>query len=198
MRGPMTPTTSILICIAVGVSVSLMACGGPRGLTDASVSAAGRSHLSAYPLMPGDKVRVNVFNEPDFSGEFQVNNSGNIAFPLVGEVSAAGSSPAEFEKKLATRLRSGFVRNPRVAVEVVSYRPINVLGEVRNAGQYPFRADLTAQDAIALAGGYTYRANTHTVYIRRANASGEITARTDGERVVINPGDTIRIPQRFF
>jgi protein involved in polysaccharide export with SLBB domain len=194
----MTPATRLLICIVVGSTMSLTACGSPRGLADASVLAGDRTHLSAYRLMPGDKVRVNVFNEPDFSGEFQVNDAGNIAFPLVGEVPAAGASPSEFAKTLTARLRGGFVRNPRVTVEVVNYRPINVLGEVRNAGQYPFRADLTVQDAIALAGGYTYRANTHTVYIRHAGASGEITARTDGERVVINPGDTVRVPQRYF
>jgi protein involved in polysaccharide export with SLBB domain len=184
------------ICIAIGLTVSLMACGGPRG--DTSVLAGDRTHLSAYRLKPGDKVKVNVFNEPDFSGEFQVNDSGSVAFPLIGEVSAAGASPADFEKKLTARLRSGFVRSPRVTVEVVNYRPINVLGEVRNAGQYPFRAGLSVQDAVALAGGYTYRANTRTVYIRRADASGEVTARTDGERVAINPGDTVRIPQRYF
>jgi polysaccharide export outer membrane protein len=195
----MTPAAArALIIIIVGSTALLMACGGPRKLAEASVSQNDRPYASGHRLAPGDKVKVNVFNEPDFTGEFEVNDSGSISFPLIGEVAAAGISPADFEKKLAARLRNGVVRNPQVTVDVASYRPVNVLGEVRNAGQYPYRSGLSVQDAVALAGGYTYRANTRTIYIRRAGTSGEIAARIEGERVVVNPGDTLRIPQRYF
>jgi polysaccharide export outer membrane protein len=190
----MASATRALIYLIAGSAVALTACAGPRSSADASVGDPSVS----YRLAPGDKVKVTVFNEPDFSGEFQVDDSGSISFPLIGQVPAGGSSPAEFEGKLAARLRNGVVRNPQVTIEVATYRPVNVLGEVRNAGQYPYRAGLSVQDAVALAGGYTYRANTRTVYIRRAGAGGEIAARTEGERVVINPGDTLRIPQRIF
>jgi polysaccharide export outer membrane protein len=179
------------------IALALAGCGAPRSFADASMTA-GQPGASAYPLMPGDKIQVNVFNEPDFSGEFQVNGSGKVAFPLIGDVPAAGATPAEFQRRLTARLSAGVVRNPKVTVDVSNYRPVNVLGEVRNAGQYPFRAGLSAQDAIALAGGYTYRANTHTVYVRRAGANGEISARTDGPSISIHPGDTLRVPQRYF
>lgn len=90
------------------------------------------------------------------------------------------------------------MKKPRVSVEMISYRPVNVLGEVRNAGQIQYRPGLTLQDAVALAGGFTYRANTRTVYVRRADASGEVSISTDGERVPILPGDNIRVPERYF
>jgi hypothetical protein len=121
---------SRLICIAVALTAA--ACGGPGGsLTDQDLSA-GQVSSASYRLAPGDKIKVNVFNEPDFSGEFQVSDSGSVAFPLVGEVPAAGASLAEFGARLVQRLRGGFVRNPRVSVEVSNYRPVNVLGEVGN------------------------------------------------------------------
>jgi polysaccharide export outer membrane protein len=153
---------------------------------------------SAYRLTAGDKVKVTVFNEPDFTGEFQVNMAGNVPFPLIGDVPAANATAAVFKERLAARLRRGYVRKPEVTIEVTSYRPVNVIGEVKNAGQYQFRPGLTVHDAIALAGGYSYRANTHRVYIRREDAGGEITADTDGSPVTIEPGDSVRIPERFF
>jgi polysaccharide export outer membrane protein len=186
----------LLSFTAIVAGLALAGCGGPRGSLTESALASGQT--GAYRLSPGDKVKVNVFNEPDFSGEFQVSDAGSIAFPLIGEVPAAGASIAEFKSRLAARLRGNVVRNPQVSVDVSDYRPVNVLGEVRNSGQYAFRPGLTVQDAIAMAGGYTYRANTRTVYIRRANAGGEVTARADGELVAVKPGDTVRVPQRYF
>jgi polysaccharide export outer membrane protein len=181
----------------------LSACDGPRGLTALNAEtqtapAAPVISTNTYRLSPGDKLKVTVFNEADLTGEFQVNERGNIAFPLVGEVQAANATPDEFQQRLTNRLRGKFVKNPRVSVEMTSYRPFNVLGEVRNAGQYPYRPGLTIQDAVALAGGFTYRANTRTVYVRRTDAGGEISVNTDGENVPILPGDNIRVPERYF
>jgi protein involved in polysaccharide export with SLBB domain len=132
------------------------------------------------------------------TGEFQVNFSGEIAFPLIGSIPAAGMSVAEFQNQLLRRLRNGYVRNARVSIEVASYRPFNVFGEVRNSGQFPFRPGLTVQDAIAMAGGFTYRANTRTVYVRRGNANTEISVQLDGPRVQILPGDDVRVAERYF
>lgn len=179
----------------------LPGCEGPRGViaaADAQTPAAPPNSPGTYRLSPGDKMKVTVFNEADLTGEFQINERGNVAFPLVGEVQAENSTPDEFQQRLTTRLRGKYVKNPRVSVEVTSYRPVNVLGEVRNAGQYQYRPGLTIQDAVALAGGFTYRANTRTVYVRRADASGEISVSTDGEKVPILPGDNIRVPERYF
>ena len=139
-----------------------------------------------------------VFNEPDLTGEFQVGDTGSVAYPLVGDLPAAGISVQEFQQQLTTRLRGQYVKKPRVSVEIVNYRPFNVFGEVRNSGQYPFRPGISVQDAVAMAGGFTYRANTRTAYVRRAEAGGEITVAMDGERVAVQPGDDIRVPERYF
>jgi len=183
------------------IGFTLIACDGPRGDVAnlaAATPAAPASSPGTYRLSAGDKLKVTVFNEADLTGEFQVNERGNIAFPLVGEVQAVNSTPDEFQQRLTTRLRGKYVKNPRVSVEMTNYRPVNVLGEVRNAGQIQYRPGLTIQDAVALAGGFTYRANTRTVYVRRADANGEISVNTDGEKVPILPGDNIRVPERFF
>jgi polysaccharide export outer membrane protein len=90
------------------------------------------------------------------------------------------------------------VKNPRVSVEISTYRPFNVIGEVKNAGQYPYRPGLTLNDAIAMAGGNTYRANQHTAYVRRADATGETTVQIDKSSMTVAPGDNIRIPERYF
>jgi polysaccharide export outer membrane protein len=159
---------------------------------------ASAQQAPVYRLSPGDKVKVTVFNEPDLTGEFQVNDSGNVALPLAGEVSAAGQTIAEFKNNVIRTLRGRYVKNPRVAIEMVNYRPFNVIGEVRNAGQYPYRPGLTVQDAVAMAGGYTYRANTRLLYVRRADSSGESTVQMDGGSATVSPGDNIRVPERYF
>jgi protein involved in polysaccharide export with SLBB domain len=176
----------------------LAACDGPQGLTGDVPAHAAMAQSDSYILSPGDKLKVTVFNEPDLTGEFQINQSGNISFPLIGNIAAAGLSASELQNQLLRRLRNGYVRNARVSVEVATYRPFNVFGEVKNAGQYPFRPGLTVHDAIAMAGGFTYRANSRTAYVRRANANNELTVQLDGPRVPILPGDDVKIPERYF
>jgi polysaccharide export outer membrane protein len=181
------------------VATVLTACSGPAIFAgDPPARSAMAQAADTYLLSPGDRIKVTVFNEPDLTGEFQISHSGEIAFPLIGSVPAAGMTAAEFQNQLLRRLRNGYVRNARVSVEVASYRPFNVFGEVRNSGQYPFRPGLTVQDAIAMAGGFTYRANTRTVYVRRANANTELTVQLGGPRVSILPGDDVRVPERYF
>ena len=186
----------LFVSAIVSLSVIVSGCDGPRGI--ALTDALPRSAQTAYQLAPGDKVKITVFNEPDLSGEFQVNDSGHIALPLAGEVPAVDKTIPEFKAEVAKILRGRFMKNPRVAIEVTNYRPFNVIGEVRNAGQYSYRPGLTVQDAVAMAGGYTYRANTRTLYVRRVNAGGEDTVQTDGDRALVLPGDNIRVPERYF
>ena len=154
--------------------------------------------INVYRLKPGDKLKIAVFNEPDLTGEFQVEDGGKIAFPLVGEVQAAGLSVNDFQSNLARQLQQGFVRNPRVTIDLINLRPINVIGEVRNAGQYAYRPGLTIQDTIAMAGGYTYRANTNTVYLRRSDQSSDVTVPVGRSKLTVLPGDNIRVPERYF
>ncbi|HET7609146.1 MAG TPA: polysaccharide biosynthesis/export family protein [Gammaproteobacteria bacterium] len=158
--------------------------------------ATGRP--SAYRLALGDKVKITVFNEPEMSGEFQVNSRGNVALPLAGNVAAVNKTVDQFKHAVAAKLSGKYVRNPRIGVEVVTYQAINVIGEVKNAGQYPYRPGLTMRDAVAMAGGYTYRANTHTLYVRHAGAPAEHTIDVDGVPPPIEPGDNVRVPERYF
>lgn len=180
------------------VSLGIVAggCDGPRGY--ALSESSQKPVPTAYQLSHGDKVKITVFNEPDLSGEFQVNDSGHVALPLAGEVPAVDKTIPEFKAEVIKILRGRYVKNPRVSIEVTNYRPFNVIGEVRNAGQYSYRPGLTVQDAVAMAGGYTYRANTRTLYVRRVNAGGEDSVQTDSERAPVMPGDNIRVPERYF
>lgn len=151
---------------------------------------------SEYRLGPGDQLRVTVFNEAELTGQFLVGSQGTIAYPLVGEVRAAGLTLAEFTQALQTAL-SAFIRQPDVSVEVANYRPFFILGEVQRPGTYPYSANLTVLNAVATAGGFTYRANRGRVFIRRASESEEraypLTIATP-----VLPGDTIRIGERLF
>lgn len=183
----------------IGVAALVLAgCDGPRGTIVGADAMASASLSADYRLSPGDKVKVTVFNEADLTGEFQINEAGNIAFPLVGEVPASGKSIPEFKADLVRTLRGRFVKNPKVSAEVANYRPFNVIGEVRNSGQFPYRPGLSMQDAVAMAGGYTYRANTRQIYVRRADAGGESSVNTDDRPVPVMPGDNIRVPERYF
>jgi polysaccharide export outer membrane protein len=153
--------------------------------------------LQEYRLGPGDQLRISVFGEPNLSGEFLVSPSGSISYPLVGEVPAQGKTVNEFSAALADVLRNGYVRQPNISVEVASYRPFFILGEVGAPGTYPYAAGLTVMNAVATAGGFTYRADLRRVYIKHAEEAGErlyeLTSTTP-----IMPGDTVRIPERRF
>jgi protein involved in polysaccharide export with SLBB domain len=160
-------------------------------------SAVLSTNTDQYQLGPGDKVRVLVYNEADLSGEFVVDSSGSVNLPLIGAVPALGSTVRAFQDSVVARLRDGYLKDPKVSVEVLNYRPFFITGEVNKGGEFPYKAGLTVQDAVGVAGGYTYRANTKTAYIRRAGQDREQQVKL-GQRVPINPGDSIRIPERFF
>jgi polysaccharide export outer membrane protein len=151
-----------------------------------------------YRLGAGDKLRITVFGEDSLTGEYFVaGGSGMVAFPLVGDVRASGLTVEELRQALEAKLRDGYLKEPRVAIEVLNYRPFFILGEVAKPGEYPYTNGLTVLNAVATANGFTYRADTRKVFIRRANAGGEaqypLTATT-----AVEPGDTIRIGERFF
>jgi polysaccharide export outer membrane protein len=150
-----------------------------------------------YRLGPADKVRVNVFGEEALTGEFLVGGSGKVSLPLIGEVQAAGLTIGQFQEEIAGALRQGYINEPRVSAEVLNYRPFYILGEVNKPGEYPYTNNLTVLNAVATAEGFSYRADTRRVYIKRADVAGEqaypLTTATQ-----VAPGDTIRIGERFF
>jgi protein involved in polysaccharide export with SLBB domain len=151
----------------------------------------------SYVLGPSDRVRLKVYGEQDITGEYEVDTNGYISVPLAGRVKAAGLNTRQLEKAVAAALSRGLLKDPRVNAEVATYRPFFILGEVKKAGEYPYKSGLTVLDAVASAGGYTYRANESKVVIRRAGSNVEETLPLSAP-VQVFPGDNIRIPERYF
>jgi protein involved in polysaccharide export with SLBB domain len=166
----------------------------PAG-SDAQVSSAKSAATAedSYQLGTGDKIRVIVFGEEDLGGEFQVDGNGRISLPLIGELQAKGQTAASLEQQIAAKLADGYLQSPRVSVEISTYRPFYVIGEVNKPGEYPYVNGMSALNAIALAGGYTTRANEGPIYIRRNGSLREEKLEAD-QMTRILPGDMIRVP----
>ncbi len=163
----------------------------------ATVATQDATSATAYRLGSGDKVSINVFGESELSGEFLVGDDGQIDLPLIGAVQATGQTVNEFQTAVVARYSRGYLKDPKVSISVLNYRPFFITGEVGKGGEYPYKAGLTIQDAVAIAGGYTYRANTGKAFVRRAGADQEAPVELT-QRVTLNPGDIVRIPERFF
>jgi polysaccharide export outer membrane protein len=155
------------------------------------------SSAEGYVLGPNDRIRLKVYGESDITGEYEIDNNGQVSIPLAGHLKAAGATTRQLEKAIASALAKGIVRDPRVNVEIAQYRPYYILGEVKKSGEYPYRNGLTVMDAVASAGGFTYRANENKVHLRRAGAGTEEILPLDAP-VPVYPGDNIRIPERYF
>jgi polysaccharide export outer membrane protein len=159
--------------------------------------AFSESTIQPYRVDSGDRLRVTVFDQKDLTNTYSVDQAGYIAFPLVGSVPARGRTLQELEGQLAGKLQQGFLRNPDITIEMDRYRPVFVMGEVGQAGQYTYVPGMTVQNAIAVAGGYSARAN---------QANADITRKINGKiltgRVVISDpvlaGDTIYVRERLF
>lgn len=150
-----------------------------------------------YRLGPGDKLQVTVFGHQDLSGEFQVDGSGAIALPLIGEVTAGTRTLRQLETEIAAKLKPDYLKNPRVSVQVLNYRPFYILGEVKNPGSYAFVSGMKVINAIALAGGYTYRAREGQLFVTHANDPDRKKIPANHQTAVL-PGDVIEVPERFF
>lgn len=151
----------------------------------------------AYVLGAGDRVRVTVFGEPDLSGEFQIDGQGTFPMGLIGTVAGAGMSPRALEQHLVTLYRDGYLVNPQIGVEVLNFRPFFILGEVSRPGSFAYREGLTVLNAVALAGGFTYRADKDDIEINR----GGDTSRPPEEatlETLVQPGDLITVTERLF
>jgi polysaccharide export outer membrane protein len=150
-----------------------------------------------YRLASGDRVRVIVFGQDNLTNSFNVDGAGNIAMPLIGLVHAQGLTTSEFSTTLQARLRGGYLRDPKVSAEVEAFRPFFVLGEVGASGQYPFVNGMTAQTAVAIAGGFSPRGDHSGVDVTRV-IDGEPTTSSVPLTFPIRPGDTVTVRERFF
>jgi protein involved in polysaccharide export with SLBB domain len=152
---------------------------------------------NAYLLAAGDRVKVVVFGHPDLSGDYEVNSEGRLSLPLIKSFPAAGLTLEEIENAIADKLSPDYLKNPRVGVVVLEYRPFYILGEVKSPGSYPYSSNMSVVAAVALAGGYTYRAKKNKVTIIRASDPEHQKTPVDDNAPVM-PGDVIEVPERFF
>nr|WP_281253391.1 polysaccharide biosynthesis/export family protein [Sphingomonas guangdongensis] len=171
----------------------------PPPAPPAPVAGASETVRSSYVLAPGDRLRITVFSEDRLSGEFGVTTTGQISFPLIGNLDVAGKTLADVQSMIRTRLADGYVNDPRVTAEFVTFRPFFVLGEVARPGQFPYADGLTLRQAIASAGGFTYRAKRDRVFIQLPGDTKEYTVDLEAEsNRLVKPGEIIRVGERFF
>jgi protein involved in polysaccharide export with SLBB domain len=151
-----------------------------------------------YKLGSGDKIKLVVYGEDDLGGEYLVDGAGQVQLPLLGQVPAAGLTIHQFVASVTNLFVSeGYLKRPRISVEVENYRPFYIIGEVKTPGQYPYITGMNALNAIALAGGYTYRADDTVIYVRHNGSTNEVKAPAD-QNTKIGPGDIVRVGERVF
>ncbi len=186
-----------------GLLLSLCACslGDSRLTTQPLPTASAGSPVvsmasAEYVLGVDDNLKITVFNETDISGQFKISSTGTISMPLIGNINAAGLTVSQLQDSIEKSLAKGYLKNPRVGVEVLNYRPFFILGEVIKPGSYTYVNGMTVINAIALAGGYTYRAHKGDVDLKRGGPNA-LGARV-GEETPVLPGDVINVRERFF
>jgi len=183
-------------------SLDAMAYGGAPYATAplvpvAHAAPAPTRHDAPYHLDAGDRLRVVVYGQEGLTNTYSISASGAITMPLIGSVPARGRTPQGLAADIAARLRNGFIREPSVAVEVEAYRPFFILGEVQAPGQYPYVPNMTAESAVAIAGGFSPRARKDRVTLTHTDAAGTSRAIVP-PGTPINPGDTVVVGERWF
>jgi len=184
--------------VLAAAALAIAGCSG-SSLKSASASAINQEASAGYRLAAGDKLRISVFDEPTLTGEYEVGLDGNLAMPLIEPIATAGLTSKELAGRITQHLASGgYVLTPIVSVEITEHRPFYIMGEVNTPGKYGYNADLTLAQAIAMAGGYTARANKRTVILQRQNWPEARQVKVDGAALKVSPGDTIIIKEAFF
>ncbi len=185
---------NMILALALGCGLT-----APAMAQDVEQGAGAAAESLEYTLAPGDRIRIAVFGEEALTGDFVISSSGNLLFPLVGNLGASSKTVEELQAALTAALADGYLKDPRVTIQVVAFRPFYILGEVARPGDYPVSTGLTLAQAVSQAGGYSYRANTRKIFIKRANDTTErlIDLRKAGP-VIVRAGDTIRIAERHF
>lgn len=197
---PKLTTSPVTACrralgLLVVASLSLAGCATPwAGLPPVPPTETATYHLGA-----GDRVRVITVGDQQLTGEFRISDNGTIAIPLLGTVQAAGLTPAQLGDRVAAALqRTNLFKHPSVSVEVVAYRPIFVLGEVNKPGEYPYQPGETVLTAVAVGGGFTYRAVTGVFSIVRTTTNDRAIEGRAGRQSFLEPGDVLTVYERRF
>ncbi len=163
----------------------------------ANAVAAPAAYEQAYLLDSGDKLRVAVFGQEGVTNIYAVDTAGNVNVALIGAVRARGLTTQMLAAEITARLRAGYMRDPHVAVEVETYRPFFILGEVNAPGQYPYQPNMTVETAIAISGGYSPRADKRSAELTRSYGGQIVRQRVPGG-YPLRPGDTVNVPERWF
>jgi len=182
-----------IVGIFAALIIGLSACSTYRPVDEAFQAAVNQP----YRLDSGDRLRVTVFGQTDLTNTYAVDKAGYLAFPLIGSVLARGQTPKLMEGRIASMLANGFIRNPDVSVEIDRYRPFFIMGEVGAPGQYVYVPGMTVQNAIAIAGGFTARAQQIDADITRHVDGRIVTGRVPTSDAIL-PGDTIYVRERLF
>ncbi|TWB23618.1 protein involved in polysaccharide export with SLBB domain [Nitrospirillum amazonense] len=172
--------------------------GAPAGPNMGGPGMGGGVAAADYQLGPGDRVRITVFGQQDLSGEYAVDGTGTLSFPLVGQVHAGSLTAGQLGKALEGSLSPNYIKNPHVSVEVLSYRPFYILGEVKTPGSYAYVSGMTVLNAVALAGGFTYRARDDDFRLQRTAKDGSKTQVDAEPTTPVQPGDVITVRERYF
>ena len=162
-----------------------------------AVVAPGAAEPTEYTFGTGDQLRITVFGHEDLSGEFTVNETGAVALPLAGSLALGGLTIRQSEQAIVDALKPDYLINPRVSVEILNYRPFYIIGEVKAPGSYPYVNGITVTEAVALGGGFTYRARKDKMVIIRASDPAREERSVSATEVVM-PGDVIEVLERFF
>jgi polysaccharide export outer membrane protein len=181
---------TVLFALAALVASALSGCASNGGLPPLPPTSPSEA---SYQLGSGDKLHINVFGAEDLTGDFVIGDNGSLSFPLIGDVKAGGLTPTQLIRAISDRLADGFMRDPKVSVQVLTYRPFYIFGEVTRPGEYPYSTGMSVLNAVALGGGYSYRANQDYVIVRRDNKDYSATGLSH-----ILAGDIIRVPERYF
>lgn len=171
--------------------------GGPYVAAPYGYASTTPAYQPAYTLDAGDKLRITVFGQEGISGSYAVDAGGNINLPLAGSVPARGFSTEQLAKMIGERLKQGYVREPHVTVSIEAYRPFFILGEVTTPGQYPYVPNMTAENAIAIAGGFAPRADKNAVELTRSSGPQRFTGQVP-LNYPLQPGDTVKVKERWF
>lgn len=180
----------------LGLSASLLLGGCNAARVD--TGSFMQSEAVAYSLDTGDRLRVQVFGQDNLSNLYTVDPSGKITMPLIGSVQARGLSTASLAGDITQRLRAGYIREPHVTIDVDTYRPFYILGEVTTSGQFQYVSGMTVETAVAIAGGYTPRAERSRAEVTRKLPDGRTVSGSVPLSYRVQPGDTIKISERWF
>ena len=186
------PPTFRMILAVLAIMLPLAACSSEGSGLPMLGPAADTSDVN-YRLGPGDKLHITVVGADDLTGDYSVGDNGAISLALIGDIKATGLTRTQVEQEIQEKLAQGYIKDPRVSVAILTYRPFYIYGEVTKPGEYSYASGMRVMSAVATAGGYTYRANQNYVVVTRNGQERRALPNTP-----IEPDDVIKVPERYF